>query len=121
MTTKFILAFTVAAFALAGGSLAVTGNALAKDGGNGGGSSHTMKVSNDTHRDREHREAHNDRDHRDVHDDRDHRDHDRTYAHRREHEHDHSRHFWHGTWWDYGVGSCWQWSDDYDEYLWVCD
>jgi hypothetical protein len=32
----------------------------------------------------------------------------------------HHRHFWHGRWWAYGVGSCWAWSDDYGEYVWVC-
>jgi hypothetical protein len=33
----------------------------------------------------------------------------------------HHRHFWHGRWWNYGVGPCWVWSDDYDEYVWACD
>jgi hypothetical protein len=33
----------------------------------------------------------------------------------------HHRHFWHGRWWDYGVGPCWAWSDEYAEYVWVCD
>jgi hypothetical protein len=32
----------------------------------------------------------------------------------------HGRHFWHGRWWDYGVGPCWVWSDVYAEYVWVC-
>ena len=32
----------------------------------------------------------------------------------------HHRHFWHGRWWDYGVGPCWVWSDVYAEYVWVC-
>jgi hypothetical protein len=32
----------------------------------------------------------------------------------------HDHHFWHGRWWDYGVGPCWVWSDDYSEYVWVC-
>jgi hypothetical protein len=116
MTMKFILTVAVAAFALAGGSLAATGDAFAKDGkGSPGsfGSSHTMHVSSGVRHDRDPSGDHRDRDaHEHRHDD------DHRYAHR--HEHDHSRHFWHGTWWDYGVGSCWQWSDD-DEYVWVCD
>jgi hypothetical protein len=33
----------------------------------------------------------------------------------------HRRHFWHGRWWDYGVGPCWVWSDYYGEYVWACD
>jgi hypothetical protein len=112
MTTKFILAFAVAAFALTGGSLAMPGNAFAKNGGNNAGSVHAMRVGNDSHRDRDHRNAHqhgHDHDH----------DHDRSYVYR--HDHDHSRHLWHDTWWDYGVGPCWRWFDDYDEYVWVCD
>jgi hypothetical protein len=32
----------------------------------------------------------------------------------------HDRHFWHGRWYNYGVGPCWVWSDDYSEYVWVC-
>ncbi len=35
--------------------------------------------------------------------------------------HSHRRHFWHGIWYDYGIGPCWQYSDYYDEYIWVCD
>jgi hypothetical protein len=102
MTMKFILTVAVAAFALAGGA---TGDAFAKGGKGSVGSSHTMHVSSGAHHDRDHSEGHRYRDHR--------------YAHR--HEHDHSRHFWHGTWWDYGVGSCWQWSVDDDEYVWICE
>ena len=37
------------------------------------------------------------------------------------HHHSHKRHFWHGRWWNYGIPPCWEWSDDYDEYVWVCD
>jgi len=33
----------------------------------------------------------------------------------------HHRHFWHGRWWDYGVGPCWVWSDYYGDYVWACD
>lgn len=33
----------------------------------------------------------------------------------------HHPHFWAGRWWYYGVGPCWQWSDFYGEYVWVCD
>lgn len=33
----------------------------------------------------------------------------------------HHRHFWHGRWWTYGIGPCWVWSDDYAEYVWICD
>jgi hypothetical protein len=33
----------------------------------------------------------------------------------------HRRHFWHGRWWDYGVGPCWIWSDVYGAYVWACD
>ncbi len=33
----------------------------------------------------------------------------------------HSRHFWHGRWWNYGAGPCWVWSDFYGEYVWQCD
>ena len=33
----------------------------------------------------------------------------------------HSRHFWHGRWWGYGVGPCWAWSDQDGEYVWICD
>ena len=33
----------------------------------------------------------------------------------------HRRHFWHGRWWDYGVGPCWVWSDVYSAYVWACD
>jgi hypothetical protein len=121
MTTKFILAFAVAAFALTGGSLAVTDTAFAKDGKSSSGNPHTMNVSSNVHRDRDHGDVHRDLDHRDVHQhERDHEhDHDRIYVHK--HDRDHSRHFWHGTWWNYGNGPCWLWSDDYDEYLWVCD
>jgi hypothetical protein len=116
MTMKFILiTAAVAAFALTGGSLAVTGDAFAKDGKNSSSTPHAMKVGGDTHRDRDHSDTHRDRDHSDAHQ----HDHDYKYVH--QHEHDHSRHFWHGTWWDYGIGPCWRWSDDYDEYLWVCD
>lgn len=32
----------------------------------------------------------------------------------------HSRHFWHGRWWAYGVGSCWTYDPNYDEYYWTC-
>jgi hypothetical protein len=32
----------------------------------------------------------------------------------------HNHHFWHGRWWDYGVGPCWVWSDQYQEFVWVC-
>jgi hypothetical protein len=32
----------------------------------------------------------------------------------------HAGRFWHGQWYSYGVGPCWSWSDDYDEYVWVC-
>jgi hypothetical protein len=35
--------------------------------------------------------------------------------------HSHARHFWGGRWWGYGVGSCWQWSDEDDEFVWDCD
>src|SRR5258706_5380335 len=28
----------------------------------------------------------------------------------------HRRHFWHGRWWDYGVGPCWVWSDRSEEH-----
>jgi uncharacterized membrane protein len=33
----------------------------------------------------------------------------------------HRNHFWHGRWWDYGIGPCWVWSDVYGEYVWACD
>ena len=33
----------------------------------------------------------------------------------------HGRHFWHGRWWDYGVGPCWAWSDVNGGYVWVSD
>lgn len=33
----------------------------------------------------------------------------------------HHRHFWHGRWWNYGIGPCWVWSDLYGEYVWQCD
>jgi hypothetical protein len=42
------------------------------------------------------------------------------YHYGRGHHFSHARHWYHGRWWYYGVGSCWQWSDDYDEYVWVC-
>lgn len=32
----------------------------------------------------------------------------------------HSRHRWHGRWWAYGVGSCWAYSYEYNEYYWTC-
>jgi hypothetical protein len=32
----------------------------------------------------------------------------------------HRRHFWHGRWWAYGVGTCWTYDPTYDEYYWVC-
>jgi len=32
----------------------------------------------------------------------------------------HRRHYWHGRWWTYGVGPCWVYNDDYDEYRWTC-
>jgi hypothetical protein len=32
----------------------------------------------------------------------------------------HGRHFWHGQWYAYGVGSCWAYDPAYDEYYWVC-
>jgi hypothetical protein len=39
----------------------------------------------------------------------------------RGHDHySHRRHFWHGQWWAYGVGSCWTYDPTYDEYNWVC-
>ena len=119
MTRKFILASAVAIFALAGGSFAMTGNAFAKGGragGGPGGSFHALTVSHDSHRDGGH-EVRHDRDFRDVH--RHEHDHDGRFVYR--HDHDHSRHFWHGTWYEYGVGPCWRWSDDYDEYVWVCE
>ena len=31
---------------------------------------------------------------------------------------DHARRFWHGRWYPYGVGSCWQWSPV--GYVWIC-
>ena len=36
------------------------------------------------------------------------------------HHYSHRRHHWHGRWWAYGVGSCWAYSDRYDEYYWTC-
>lgn len=30
------------------------------------------------------------------------------------------RHFWHGSWYDYGVGPCWALGPD-GRYWWVCD
>lgn len=33
----------------------------------------------------------------------------------------HRRHYYNGIWWDYGVGSCWEYDPEYDEYYWVCD
>jgi len=32
----------------------------------------------------------------------------------------HRRHHWHGTWWAYGIGTCWQFDPVYGEYNWVC-
>jgi hypothetical protein len=32
----------------------------------------------------------------------------------------HRRHFWHGQWWAYGVGTCWTYDPTYDEYYWTC-
>jgi hypothetical protein len=128
MTRKIIHVCAVAIFALAGGSFAMTGNAFAKGGrgpgGGPGGSFHAMTISHETHRDhgpdrdiRRDHDVHHDGDLRDAH--RHDRDHDGRFVYR--HDHDHSRHFWHGTWYEYGVGPCWRWSDDYDEYVWVCE
>ena len=115
MTTKLILAFAVAAFTLAGGSLAMAGNASAKNGWHSVDAPHGMRMSNDFHRENYVRR---DREHRDGY--REDREHDRSFVFRR-HDHDHSRHFWHDRWWDYGIGPCWRWVGDYDEYVWVCD
>jgi hypothetical protein len=30
------------------------------------------------------------------------------------------RHYWHGTWYEYGIGSCWAWSNTYNGYVWTC-
>jgi hypothetical protein len=30
----------------------------------------------------------------------------------------HGRRFWHGRWYDYGVGPCWRWTPG--GYVWVC-
>jgi hypothetical protein len=30
----------------------------------------------------------------------------------------HGRRFWHGRWWNYGVGSCWRWTPA--GYIWIC-
>jgi len=30
------------------------------------------------------------------------------------------RHYWHGTWYEYGVGTCWAWSNTYNGYVWTC-
>jgi hypothetical protein len=32
----------------------------------------------------------------------------------------HRRHYWHGRWWTYAVGSCWAYDSYYDEYYWNC-
>ncbi len=43
------------------------------------------------------------------------------HAHRGHgHHHSHARRFWRGHWYAYGVGSCWRWSNYYDEFVWVC-
>lgn len=39
------------------------------------------------------------------------------YGHR---HYSHRRHFYHGVWWSYGVGSCWAYDPEYGEYYWVC-
>jgi hypothetical protein len=81
MTTKLILALTVAAFALAGGSLAAPGNALAEDG------KPDATLSNP---DPDHKNKRRDRgyDWRSVyHSYRDRYDHDWTNAERRDREH----------------------------------
>ena len=129
MTPKLILATAVAAFALTGGSLALSGTAFAKDGGGhgggggGGGAMHMMRMSTESHRDHgPDRDVHREVIRRDFHE-HDHdqsENHDRSYADRH-HDHDRSRHFWHERWWDYGSGPCWRWSDEYDEYVWMCE
>src|SRR5437588_13079037 len=114
MRTKLTIAFAVAAFSLAGGSLAMPGNAFAKNGGASLGATHGMRMSNDFHRESFVRRDHEHRDgyHQDH-------EHDRSFVHRR--DHDHSGHFWHERWWNYGSGPCWRWLGDYEEYVWVCD
>ena len=52
-------------------------------------------------------------------------DHRHHYFHRHFHGYAlhgyHARHYWGGRWWAYGVGSCWRWSEDDEELIWVCD
>ena len=34
------------------------------------------------------------------------------------HGHGHRGHWYHGRWWDYGVGPCWQWTPV--GWIWIC-
>jgi hypothetical protein len=110
MNKQLILTTAVAAFMLSAGSLAATSAFAGHGGGRSGGRGHHLSFNGSHHNGGEHHNGHSDFHRRDH-------DGDERFAYR---HHDHHRRFWHGTWYEYGVGLCWRWSDDDHEYVWVC-
>src|SRR3974377_1541549 len=110
MNKQLILTTAVSAFMLSAGSLAATSAFASHGGGHRGGGDHHLSFNGGHHNGGDHHNGHGDFRRRDH-------DGDERFAYR---HHDHHRRFWHGTWYEYGVGSCWRWSDDDHEYVWVC-
>lgn len=48
-----------------------------------------------------------------------HHHHDHGDDHDYDHDHGHHKHWYHGRYWDYGVGRCWQWTPV--GYIWICE
>src|SRR5262245_57147294 len=58
-----------------------------------------------------------DNDHQHHAHDEDH-DHDHHHDHDHDHHHDHAGHYWHGHYYEYGVGACWRWTPV--GFVWAC-